>query len=164
MAACGCARQVVTRSSGCKAIFRGLDPGEEFFPMVARAGIKTFFGDPPNPVTPRPARIRRSARLQRLTRIRRLARTSRPRTRATAVVGSQAAIDLEFAEPMSSSKHDGDDDANNALDWRQDEKTWRTWHKEELPRIVSRLFYLPTRGCRSKSTVCKQNEAFLSSE
>ncbi|KAJ9156285.1 C-5 cytosine methyltransferase [Pleurostoma richardsiae] len=50
--ACGCERQTICLRS-CRAIFSGLDPREEYFPMVARSGAKTFFGWPPREMVPR---------------------------------------------------------------------------------------------------------------
>jgi hypothetical protein len=49
---CECPLQVAPLSD-CKTVFTGLDREEDYFPMVARTGAKTFFGVPPPPVKPR---------------------------------------------------------------------------------------------------------------
>ncbi|KAF2180943.1 hypothetical protein K469DRAFT_671927 [Zopfia rhizophila CBS 207.26] len=50
-APCSCVRQVVSHIES-KAIFRGLDHEEEYFPMVSRVENGSLFGVPPPPIAP----------------------------------------------------------------------------------------------------------------
>jgi hypothetical protein len=48
---CNCPEKIVSQK-GFKAVFKGLDPQEEYFPMVSRTDAKAFFGLPPKSLRP----------------------------------------------------------------------------------------------------------------
>jgi hypothetical protein len=59
--------------------------------------------------------------------------------------------DTPRRRPQARSRHRRQEsrntDAVDPLAWNQDEKTWQTWHEQDLPGVFSRL--VPERGTRS---------------
>ncbi|KAI9781879.1 MAG: hypothetical protein M1839_005673 [Geoglossum umbratile] len=57
---CDCLEQVISQTA-CKTTFSGLNPEEEYFPMISRNKPRAFFSLAPTPVRPtRPTHIRKS--------------------------------------------------------------------------------------------------------
>jgi len=175
-ASCGCARQVASQSD-TKATFSDLDHREEYFPMIARTRDKSFFGIPPAPVAPEAATDSNAASPAPMINPEINRNSQPPPEQQDIVANdvplelfgsnedeededtpvhtptrkSPVNADTSHPRPQARSSHrrqeSRDTDAVDSLAWNQDEKTWQTWHEQELPGIFSRL--IPKCGTRS---------------
>jgi hypothetical protein len=145
--------------------------------MIARISDKSFFGIPPAPVAPEAATESKTAPPAPMTNpvthpasqplpgrydivanrepLGLFAGSNEDESEDTPVHpptrNSPVNVDTPHRRPQarSSQRRQGlqNIDAADPLAWDQDERTWQTWHEQELPAAFSRLS--PQRGTRS---------------
>ncbi|KIW70371.1 hypothetical protein PV04_02645 [Phialophora macrospora] len=118
---CGCPTRVVARLYS-KAVFKGLDHTEAYFPMVSRTKGPSFFGLPPAALKPR---ARKSA-------------AAKPRDLSFSMESLPS--DFNDSEHFASDSDDSiEDPLNDVYDStaQEDERSWADWEEHHLPKAFS---------------------------
>jgi hypothetical protein len=141
--------------------FKDLDHNEEYFPMVSRTGLDTFFGVPAAPLSPSTLDRGRPG-------------VGEPSTHPVAMNGNPSPLPKVFYIEASGSRATGDSaEGGSDASWRDsprndspsdsmsmddnsitsslpntslvalrnDEARWNTWNSQDLPRMAQDLFF-----------------------